>query len=316
MGRYLARRLITAIPVIILVSMIAFSLILLLPGDPALAILGESLARDEERYQALKTQMGLDQPIPIQYIRWVGRAFSGDFGTSVRTGQPVAEAILQRLTPTLLLTFLSLIISIIVALPIGILSAMKPNSAMDAGGTLFALSGVAVPNFFLGILLIFVFSVWLRWLPPSGYVSPAVDLGESLKLMLMPSLALATGMAAVIMRQLRAVLIEVLQMDYIRTARSKGLWENRVVLRHALKNGLIPVVTLIGMQVGRLFGGTVTIELIFSIPGMGRLAVDSIFFRDFPVLQAIVMVMALAVLIFNLAADIFYAYLDPRIRFA
>jgi len=304
------------VPVLLLVSMIAFGILFLLPGDPALALLGENLAKDEAKYQALRKELGLDRPLPIQYLDWVTRAFKGDLGTSIRTGQPVRDAVLQRIAPTFQLTLMAAFLAIIVALPIGIFSALRPNSATDVAATGFALAGVAIPNFWLGIMLMFLLAVKLRWLPPSGYISPLEDLGQSLKLMLMPALTLATGLAATITRQVRSVLIEVLQQDYIRTARGKGARERTVVLVHALKNALIPVVTLIGMQIGRLFGGTVTIELIFAIPGMGRLAADSIFFRDFPVLQGIVLVVALVVLFCNLLADILYAYLDPRIRFS
>ncbi|MHB1416693.1 MAG: ABC transporter permease, partial [Chloroflexota bacterium] len=191
----------------------------------------------------------------------------------------------------------------------------KPNSWPDVAGTIFALSGVAIPHFWLGILLIFLFAIWLRWLPPSGYVPFAEDPVTNLKLMFMPTLTLSTTLAAVIMRQVRSALIEVMQLEYVVTARAKGLTEGVVVRRHALKNALIPVVTVIGMQTGRLFGGAVVVETIFSIPGVGRLAVDSIFFRDFPAVQGVVMVMAVVVLIANLATDVFYGYLDPRIRY-
>lgn len=315
MSKYIVRRLINTIPVLVLVSMIAFSIILLLPGDTALAVLGEELAKNEELYQTLRHELGLDRPIHIQYLAWAGRVFRGDLGVSVRTKQPVTEAIIQRMAPTLQLTFMAMVLALIVALPAGIISAIRPNSRFDIAGTIFALSGVAIPNFWLGIMLIFIFAVWLRWLPPSGYVSPLDDLGQSLKLMIMPALALSTGLAAVIMRQIRAALIEVMQQDYVRTARAKGLRGRTVVTSHALKNALIPVVTVIGMQTARLFGGAVTVELIFSIPGMGRLAVDSIFYRDFPVVQGVVMVMGLAVLLANLMTDVLYAYLDPRIRY-
>jgi peptide/nickel transport system permease protein len=303
------------IPVLVLVSLIAFGVTSLLPGDAALAMLGESLAKDEKLYQTLRREMGLDLPVYVQYLRWASRAVTGDLGVSFRSKQPVAEAILQRLAPTVQLTVMSLALALVVALPIGLISAVRPNSWADAIGTLLALSGVAIPHFWLGILLMFLLAVWLGLLPPSGYARLLDDPLGSLRLMIMPCMTLATGLAAVVTRQVRSALLEVLQDDYIRTARAKGLAERAVVTGHALRNALIPVVTIIGMQTGRLFGGAVVVETIFSIPGIGRLAVDSIFHRDFPVLQGVVLLMAMAVLLVNLATDILYAYIDPRIRY-
>jgi peptide/nickel transport system permease protein len=315
MQRFLIRRLLTMLPVLVLVSLIAFAITSLLPGDAALAILGESQAKDEALYRAVRAELGLDRPVVVQYLRWVGRAATGDLGISFRSKQPVAEAILQRLGPTLLLTALSLGLALLVAVPIGLVSAVRPNSWADTIGTVLALSGVALPHFWLGILLMFLFAVWLGLLPPSGYTPILQDPWGALKLLLMPCMTLATGLAAVVTRQVRSALIEVLHEDYIRTARSKGLPERGVVMGHALRNALIPVVTIIGMQTGRLFGGAVVVETIFSIPGVGRLAVDSIFFRDFPVLQGVVLLMAVAVLSINLLTDVLYAYIDPRIRY-
>lgn len=314
MAYYIARRIATTIPVLLLVSVIAFSLVFLLPGDAAMMILGDQ-AKDEQLYRTLRAEMGLDKPIPIQYVNWMRKAATGDFGISSRLREPVGELIQQRLVPTAELALLAMLLALALAVPVGILSAVKPNSRTDAVGTIFALSGVAVPHFWLGIMLMFFLGVWLRWLPPSGYVSPFVDLGQSLKLMIMPSLTLATGLTAVIMRQVRSSLIEVLQQEYVVTARAKGLSEAVVVVVHALRNGLIPVVTVIGLQTGRLLGGAVVVEVIFSIPGMGRLAVDAISYREFAIVQAVVMVMAVAVLAANLATDIVYAYIDPRIRY-
>lgn len=312
---YVVRRVLTMIPVIVLISIATFSLVLILPGDPALAMLGEDGARDEARYQALRSELGLDRPVVVRYLDWAGRAVKGELGTSIRTGEPVAAAIVRRLAPTLQLTIIALVIAVVVALPIGIASAVRQNSLFDSVGTVFALSGLAVPNFWLGILLIIVFAVWLRWLPPSGYVPFWEDPLQSLKLMIMPALALSTGLTAVILRQTRSAVLEVMREDYVTTARSKGLANKTVVNKHALRNALIPVITVIGMQTGRLFGGSVTVEIVFSIPGMGRLAVDSIFFRDFLTLQGIMLVMAMAVLAMSLLTDVLYALLDPRIRY-
>lgn len=312
---FVARRVLSMVPVVFLISVMAFSLVLLLPGDAALAILGESGARDEARYQALRDQLGLDESIPARYLNWAGNALRGDLGTSIRTREPVAEAVLRRLIPTLHLTTLALIIAVAIALPMGIASAVRQRTWFDSTGTLLALAGLAIPNFWLGILLIYAFSIGLGWLPSSGFVPIWEDPVQSLKLLLMPSLALATGLMAIVLRQVRSAVLEVMREDYVTTARSKGLPERRVINVHALRNALIPVITVIGLQLGRLFGGAVTIEIVFSIPGMGRLAVDSIFFRDFVMVQAIMLVLALAVLVASLLTDVVYAVLDPRIRY-
>jgi peptide/nickel transport system permease protein len=316
MPRFIARRLVATVPLLFLISVLAFSLILLLPGDPALAILGDEVANanNKQAYYALRAEMGLDEPIPVQYLRWAGRVLRGDFGVSIRNQTPIAETILVCILPTAQLAVMSLIISLLIALPAGIISALRPNSLADAGATLAALSGVAVPHFFLGVLLIYAFAVWLRILPPSGYVAPWEDLGQNLKLMIMPAFTIGTGLAAILMRQVRSALIEVLQQEYVITARSKGLGERAVVIGHAMKNAAIPVITIMGQQVGTLIGGAVVTETIFAIPGMGRLIVDSISYRDFPVVQATVLVLSLSVLAANLTTDIVYGYLDPRIR--
>ncbi len=295
--------------------MIAFSILMLLPGDPALAILGESRAQDREAYEALRRELRLDRPLALQYLDWVSKAVQGDLGRSTRDQQPVTQGILERLPATLLLTFCAMVLGLLIALPAGIISAVRPNSKADVIGTIFALSGVAIPHFWLGIVLIFVLAVWLRWLPPSGFASPLDNLGTSLRLMIMPAITLSTGIAAVIMRQVRSALIEVMRADYVTTARAKGLRELTVVQRHALRNALIPVVTVIGLQTGRLLGGAVVVESVFSIPGVGRLAVDAIYARDFPMVQGVIMVLATAVLVANLLTDILYAYIDPRIRY-
>jgi peptide/nickel transport system permease protein len=316
MRRFIVRRLLTMIPTIFVVSVIAFSILALLPGDPALAILGESQAKDQVAYDALRKELGLDRPVPVRYLDWATKALRGDLGTSTRTNEPVLQGILQRLPATILLSVLAMALALAIAFPLGIVSAVRPNSKTDIVGTILAMSGVAMPGFWLGIVLVFVFAVLLRWLPASGYVPPQDNLGASLRLMIMPAFTLGTGLAAVITRQVRSCLLDVLESDYIRTARAKGLRPQLVIQRHALKNALIPVVTVIGLQTGRLFGGTVVVESIFAIPGVGRLAVDSIYFRDFPMVQGIVLVLALAVLLTNLLTDVLYAYIDPRIKYA
>lgn len=316
MWKYLVRRLVMMVPVMLLVSMIAFSIILLLPGDPAMAILGPERARDTQVYQALRQELGLDKSIPMQYLTWLGKIVTGDLGTSARNQQPVTVLIAQSIGPTVQLALTAMLIALAIAVPIGIISAVKPGSWADIIGTVFALSGVAIPNFILGILLILLFSLTLRMLPAGGYVPPTTNLGESLRLMALPAFALGAGLSAVLMRQIRSAMLEVMSQDYVTTARSKGIAERKVVVRHALKNALIPVITVVGVQVGRLMGGTVVIETIFSVPGMGKLAVSSIFFRDFPVVQAVVLILGTAVLFSNLIADLLYGVVDPRVRYS
>ncbi|MCC6177225.1 MAG: ABC transporter permease [Chloroflexi bacterium] len=316
MKTYLLRRLLQAIPTLLLVTMVTFTITMLLPGDPALAFLGEAAAMDKVAYEAMRRDLGLDQPLPVQYVRWLGRMAQGDLGRSVRTKEPVWEAMQARFPVTLQLTAMAMIVALLMSVPVGIISAVRPNSKLDMVGTVVAISGLAIPAFWLGIMLIFVFALWLHWLPPSGYAPPSAGLGQSLQLMLLPALALGAEQAAVIMRQVRSALLEVLHQEYITTAWSKGLPERRIVVRHAVRNALIPIVTIIGLQIGRLFGGAVVIETVFALPGLGRLAADSIFFRDFPSLQAVVLILALAVFVSNLLTDAVYAWVDPRIRYA
>lgn len=314
MSTYLVQRLAQMIPVILLVTVISFALTFLLPGDPARLILGDQMAADQDAYQAIRRELGLDRPVPVQYLDWLGQTLRGDLGTSTRDRLPVVDGILERLPVTLELSGLAMLLALAVALPAGIVSAVKPNSRWDIGCSFLSLWGVAIPHFWLGILLIYAFAVFGDLLPPSGYVPFAEDPVQNLKHMILPAVTLGTGLSAVIMRQVRSSLLEVLQQDYVTTARAKGLAARMVVVRHALKNALIPVVTVIGLQVGLLFGGAVITESIFSIPGLGRWAVDSILWRDFPVVQAVSLTMAVGVLFTNLATDVAYAFIDPRIQ--
>ena len=316
MGKYLLRRLLYFVPVIFLVSLVVFSITMLLPGDPAMAFLGDAMGRDKVAYEAMRKELGLDRPIPVQYASWLVRAVQGDLGRSVRTREPVVDGLRARLPVTLQLTVMALLFALLIAIPVGIVSATRPNSWLDTVGTVVAIGVVAIPEFWLGILMIYLFAVSLHWLPSSGYVPLVVGVWPSVQSMIMPAIALGTTVTAVTMRQVRASLLEVLRQEYIVVARAKGLSEPRVVRVHAVKNALIPVVTIIGLQIGRLVGGAVVVETIFALPGMGRLAADSIFFRDFPMLQGVVLVMAGSVLLFNLLTDLLYAYLDPRIRYA
>ena len=316
MAPYLFRRLLYFVPVVFLVTVVVFLITMMLPGDPAMAFLGEANIHDKVAYETMRKELGLDRPIPVQYVIWLGRALKGDLGRSVRTHEAVLDALIARLPVTIELAAVALVIALVIAIPVGIVSATRPNTKIDAVATVMAVSGVALPEFFVGILLIYLFAVGLRWLPPSGYTPLSVGIWPNLKSIILPALSLGLALNAVTMRQVRASLIEVLQEDYVTVARAKGLPENEVIRVHALKNAMIPVITVIGLQIGRLFGGTVVVETIFAFPGMGRLAADSIFFRDFPVLQGAVLVMALAVLACNLLTDLLYAYVDPRIRYA
>ena len=314
MTTYLLRRLGQMVPVLIIVSLLAFGLIMVLPGDPALMMLGEQTGNDRTAYQAIRTQLGLDRPLPIQYLDWAAHAVRGEFGTSLRDRLPIRQAITSHVAPTLELAVLGMVIAVIVALPVGILSALKPGSIVDMVATVLALSGVAVPHFFLGILLIELFAASLRLLPPSGYIPPTEDLGANLRLMIMPALTLSTGITAVLMRHTRSSFLEVMEQEYVVTARAKGLGAQAVVIGHALRNALLPVVTILGLEMGSVIGGVVVLETIFSIPGMGRLIVDSILFRDYPTVQALVLLLAVTVLVANLLADLTYGVLDPRVR--
>lgn len=314
MALYIMRRFVAMIPVLLLVSVIVFSLIHLTPGDPATSMLGEEAT--PQAVAALRAKLGLDQPIPVQYVKWLGSVLRGDLGRSIRSNQPVAEAIAERLPVTVELAILAIAISLLIAIPAGIVAAMRRNSILDAGSTFVALLGVSLPNFFLAILLILLFGVKLNWLPPFGYQPITQGLGGNLQRMILPAITLGTALAAIVTRMMRSSLLEVLDQDYIRTARAKGLGEGRMIRAHALKNALMPVVTIVGLQIGGLLGGAIITESIFVLPGIGRLLVDAIFQRDFPLVQGVVLFVSLAFLFSNFAVDLAYAYLDPRIRYS
>jgi peptide/nickel transport system permease protein len=311
--KFILHRALATVPVLFLLSLIVFSLIHLIPGDPVQIMLGEE--NDPHALQALRRELGLDHPIVEQFLRWLWRLLQGDFGRSLRSHQPVLEAIGERLPVTIELTVLAMLISLSIALPAGVISALRRNSVLDVLSTMTALTGVSIPNFFLGILLIVTFAQELQWLPSSGYVSPQESLALNLKTMLLPAVTLGTGLAAIVMRMTRSSLLEVLRHDYVLTARAKGLAESGVVLRHALKNSLLPVTTILGLQMGTLLGGAVLTETIFALPGLGRLVVDSIFARDFPIVQGVILFLALTRITCNFVVDITYALLDPRIRY-
>ncbi len=312
MLKFVGQRLIATIPLLFLVSLVVFSLIHALPGDPAILFLGEEA--DAQTVAAFRARLGFDRPLVVQYVDWLQRAVRGDLGRSLRTNQPVTEAILQRLPVTLELLAISLLVSLIIAFPLGILAAVKRNSSVDLLSTLFALVGYAMPTFWLGIILIYVFALLLHWLPPSGFVPIPSSIPENVRSLILPALTLGTALAALVTRQLRSGMLEVLGQDYVRTARAKGLSERDVVGKHALKNAVLSVVTVVGLQIGGLLGNTIITETLFALPGVGRLMIDSIFSRDFFVVQGVILFLAMGYVVSNLSVDIFYCYLDPRIR--
>lgn len=301
------------IPVLLGISIITFLLAVLVPGDIVQIILGTKSTPQAK--EALQHYFGLDRPIYVQYFHWLAGIVRGDFGTSFRTGQPVLSEILNRFSVTAELTGLATLIAVVIGIPAGVIGAAKQYSKLDNAVTLFALGGLAVPDFLLGTLLILLLALKARLLPPSGYVPFSEDPLQNLKLMIMPALALGLGSASYITRMTRSSVLETLRQDYVRTAYAKGLRPVTVVMRHALKNGMIPILTVLGIQIGYLLGGAVIIEVIFAMPGIGRYAIDSISFRDYPVLQGTVLFLTTIFVVINLLVDIMYAYLDPRIHY-
>jgi peptide/nickel transport system permease protein len=311
MTGFLFRRLLQMIPVLFFVSLIIFVLINLVPGDAARLFLGEEAPPDV--LAVLRHEMGLDRPLYVQYARWVGNLLRGDFGHSFKDNRQVLPTLLQKVPVTAELAAGALLIAWTIAIPAGVIAAWRRRTVVDYSASAVALTGLSIPNFWLGIMLIYLFAVNLHWLPASGYVSPAQDLGRNLKGLVMPAFVLGLVLAAVVMRQLRSSMLEVLSADFIRTANAKGLGERVVLVRHALRNAVIPVITVMGIQLGTLLGGAVITETIFAWPGVGRLAVDAIFSRDYPLVQAIVAVLATLFVVINLVVDLLYTYLDPRI---
>lgn len=312
MHRYILRRLVHLLPVLLITSFLVFAMLLLLPGDPTFALLGEQASQADRLL--LRQKLGLDQPIPLQYLHWMGSTLTGDLGRSLRTQEPVAEMLATRIPVTLELTLLAIGLSIVIGLPAGIVAALWRNSWLDVTASMVGMAGIAMPYFWMGILLIMLFSLTLGWLPPSGYVPFTVDPLANLKLMILPSLTVGSAMTALVMRQTRTSMLQVLSQDYVRTARAKGASEASVVLGHALRNALIPVVTVVGLQTGALVSGAVVTETIFSLPGLGRMVVEGIFERDFAPVQAAILVIVLGVLLVNLLTDLSYAALDKRIK--
>ncbi len=312
MARYLVRRLLFILPVAIVVSFLAFLTIHLVPGDPARVLLGEEAT--PQTVAALDQQLGLDKPLPVQYGLWFWHALHGDLGQSIQLQQPVLQAIWQRLPVSVELGFCALLLSLVLALPLGVYSATHRNSGIDWLVSVTALLGTAVPSFVLGLLLLLFFAVQLRIFPPGGYVPLSEDLAGNLRDLILPMVTLAASSVAVNLRQIRAGMIEALNQDYVRTARAKGLLESRVLYVHALRNAILPLVTIVGLQVGAILAGTFVIETIFLWPGVGQLAVSSILSKDYPVIQGVVLFSAFAYMLANLLVDLCYVVLDPRIR--
>jgi peptide/nickel transport system permease protein len=312
MLRYIGRRILIAIPTLIIVSVLVFALQKLLPGDPVLTMAGEE--RDPQVLAFLREKYRLDDPIPIQYLAWIGSALTGNLGISLRTDIPVLDLIMSKLPVTIELAIMAMIVALAIGIPAGIISAVKKGTAVDYTANVIALSGLSIPNFWLGIMLIMLISVRWQLLPASGYVPPTEDLWLNIKTMLMPAFVLGTGLAASLMRHTRSAMLGVMRSDYIRTARAKGLLSRKVILKHALRNALVPIVTLSTLLFGELLAGAVLTEQIFTIPGFGKLIVDAVFNRDYAVVQGVVLCTAVGFIFMNLLADVLYVLVNPRLR--
>jgi peptide/nickel transport system permease protein len=310
---FVVRRLVLLVPILLVVGAVVFGLVHLSPGDPAVVLLGSEASA--EQVTRLRERLGLDDPLPVQFLRWLRGALRLDFGTSLFIGKSVIEALLDRAQPTLLLTLYALTLSVALGIPAGVLAAMRPGSSLDRAVMVVAVSGAALPSFFVSIMLILVFAVAWRWLPSGGFVELTQDPVGHVRTMVLPALALGFSSAGILARLVRSTLLEVLREDFVRTARAKGLTESTVMVRHALRNALIPAVTMIGYSTAGLLGGAVVTETVFNIPGMGRLVVQSIARRDLPVIQGAVMLTAAVYLLCNLLVDVLYACLDPRVRY-
>ncbi|MFM1987277.1 MAG: hypothetical protein RJA99_234 [Pseudomonadota bacterium] len=309
---FLPKRLLQLVPTLFLVSVLIFGLQQLLPGDPALVMAGEE--KDPAVIEQIRAQYHLDRPLPVQYAYWIGGVLRGDLGESMRLREPVSKLIAEKLPVTLQLATMAMLFALLIGLPAGVISAVKKGTAWDVAANVLALWGLSTPNFWLGIMLIFLFSVQLGWLPASGFVSPFEDLGASLAATVMPAFVLGNAIAAVLMRHMRSAMLQAMSADYVRTARAKGLLEQAVVLRHALRNALTPVITLGALEFGTLLSGAVLTEQVFSIPGFGKLIVDAVFNRDYAVVQGVVLVTATVYILLNLLADVLYVLVNPRLR--
>jgi peptide/nickel transport system permease protein len=313
-GHYIVRRLIHALFVIWGCATLVFFLLRMIPGDPVIQMLGPEYT--PEAAEALRLKLGLNEPLPTQYVKWMGSVLHGDLGGSIASGETVADAIKAGLPKTASLTLVAFLIAVTIAVPTGIIAALRRNSPVDYVASMIAFVGVSMPSFWFGIILILIFAVRLRWLPAIGYAEIGEDgVGEWLKRLILPGLAVGAGYSAILMRFVRAGLLESLNSDYVRTARAKGVRERSVVLHHALRNSLIPVVTVAGIQLALLLSGTVVVETVFSIRGLGRILVGAIFDRDYPIVQGVILLISVVFVLANLIVDILYTFLDPRIRY-
>lgn len=314
MLRYIARRLLLTIPILFLITVATFTLMSIVIGDPVLLILGADSNADQATIDRLRQQLGVNRSLPVQYADWLRHVLTGDFGRSFRAPMSVRDAVLSRLPVTLELTFLALVVGLLVALPLGVVAALRPGSRLDLVLSGMAAINLSLPNFWLGIILIYVFALKLRVLPSAGYVSFAKAPLQNLKYMILPTVTLSLALIGSLTRYTRAVMVDVLEQDYVRTARAKGLPAATVLRRHALANALIPVITVVGLELAGLFGGAVVTETIFSLPGVGTLLTDSVLGRDLPIVQGVVLFITTAVVLTSLVVDILYAFLDPRVR--
>ena len=309
---FITRRLLQLIPVLVILSVLVFGMVHMVPGSPLDVLMGDGT--DPVVEAMLRERYGLDRPLPLQYWTWATNLLRGDFGVSIHTREPILDMILARFPNTLLLALASAVVALAISLPAGIIAALYQNRLPDFGAMGIALAGISIPNFWFGILLVLLFSQYLGWLPSMGYVSPAEDFWTAMKHLILPAVTLGTAMAANLTRLIRAEMIEQLSQDYVRTARAKGLGERVIVGVHVLKNAMIPTVTIIGIQFGGLLEGAVLTEVIFAWPGIGRLAVDAVYERDYPLIQGVVLVAAIVYVAVNLIVDISYRYLDPRVK--
>ena len=313
MASYLLRRVVQAVVVLLGVSVVVFALVHLVPGDPIRISLGTRFNQDT--YDTLRAASGLDLPLPVQYGRFLSKAVTGDLGVSFRNGDPVTATLLTRLPATLSLAGAALIVALLIAVPLGVVSAVRSGSKMDYAATVFSQAGISIPDFWMAILLILLFSGVLRWLPPSGYESLLTDPLQWLRHLILPAVTVGVVSGSILTRFVRSAVLESMGEDYTRTARSKGLHERTVVLRHVLRNALVPVITVTGLQLAYLLGGVIIVEVIFAWPGLGQLALIAVENRDYPVLQGAVLLVAMMFLLINLVVDLLYAFADPRIRY-
>lgn len=313
MGYYIVRRILATIPVVAFVMVFVFSLLYVTPGDPAAILAGDQATQEE--IEAIRTDLGLDRSFPVRFVEWSTGVFRGDLGTSIFTQLPVSQMILQRVEPTVSLMIVTMVMAILVAVPLGVIAAWKHGSLLDRAIMLFAVLGFSVPVFVIGYVLAWVLALKLGWLPVQGYTPLSEGLWPWLRNLILPSATLATFYIAIIARITRATMLEIMQLDYIRTARAKGVTERAVLFVHALRNASVPIVTVVGIGIALVISGAVVIESVFALPGLGRLTVDSILRRDYPVIQAVILVFSFAYVIINLLIDLSYTLFDPRIRY-